>query len=269
MKTERDIGAMISFEPQDRNKKIYPLKVDAGFFNGQGLTGNGEYDSFKDFIAHASFRRTEIKKNFFLSGGISYLNGGFSNESKYFYRTSENPIGDYVFIADTSLNNVGKKSPRIYYGADLQFSWENAIGRTELRGEYISGTQSATYKTSITPAILPVNKSLEPDSIFIRSFNGAYFYLLQTFLKKHQLFVKYDWYDPNVKVKGREITASKNFGPADLRYNTIGAGYIFYMNDNLKFVLYYDHPMNEKSGIEGYTRDISDDTYTIRIQFRF
>ena len=81
--------------------------------------------------------------------------------------------------------------------------------------------------------------------------------------------MKYDWYDPNIKVKGSEITASKNFGPADLRYNTIGAGYIYYINDNLKLVLYYDHPVNESSGIEGYTSDLRDDTYTIRIQFRF
>ena len=269
MKTERDIGAMISFEPQDRNKKIYPLKIDAGMFNGQGLAGFGEYDSYKDFITHASFRRTEITKNFFLSGGISYLNGGFSNGSKYFYKTVENPNGDYVFIADTSVNNIGGKSPRIYYGADLQLAWDNIIGRTELRGEFITGTQSATYKTSITPGIPPVTVSLEPDSVFIRSFNGAYFYLLQTFLKKHQVFVKYDWYDPNTKVKGKEITASKNFGPADIRYNTIGAGYIFYMNDNLKFVFYYDHPINEKSAINGYSKDLRDDTYTLRMQFRF
>ncbi len=90
--------------------------------------------------------------------------------------------------------------------------WENDLGRSELRGEYIAGTQSATYNTSATPGFPPVNKTLTADSIFVRNFNGAYFYLLQTFLKKHQLFVKFDWYDPNTIVKGKEITASKNFG---------------------------------------------------------
>ena len=76
-------------------------------------------------------------------------------------------------------------------------------------------------------------------------------------------------YDPNIKIKGREITAAKNFGPADIRYDTFGAGYIYYMNDNLKFVFYYDHPVNEKTSLKGYTKDLNDDTYTIRIQFRF
>ncbi len=41
------------------------------------------------------------------------------------------------------------------------------------------------------------------------------------------------------------------------------------MNDNLKFVLYYDHPVNEESGIDGYIKDLQDDTFTIRVQFRF
>jgi hypothetical protein len=269
MKTERDIGFMISFEPQDKSKKIYPLKVDAGFFNGQGLAGSGEFDSFKDFITRASIRKTKIAKNLYLSGGISYLNGGFANGSEIFYRTAETPGGDYVFVPDKSAQNIGKKSPRIYYGADIQLSWENSVGKTELRGEFISGTQSATYNTSVTPGIPPVNKALDADSIFIRNFNGAYFYLNQTFLKKHQIFLKYDWYDPNIKIKGSEITASANFGPSDVRYDTFGAGYIFYLNDNLKFVLYYDHPLNEKSGIKGLTADQTDDTYTFRVQFRF
>ena len=269
MKTERDLGFMVSFEPQDRRKKIYPLKVDAGLFNGQGLTGPGEYDSFKDFIIRASLRRSEIAHNLYLSGGLSYLNGGFMNGSETFYRTSGIPGGGWVFTADRSAENVGKKSPRIYSGADIQLTWENNLGRTNLRGEYIFGTQSATYNTSATPGLPPVNISLNPDSIFIRDFNGAYFYLIHTFLKRHQFFIKYDWYDPNVKVKGSEITASNNFGPADVRYDTFGAGYTFYMNDNLKFVLYYDHPVNEKSGIQGLADDLHDDTYTFRMQFRF
>jgi hypothetical protein len=269
MKTERDIGAMLSFEPQDIRKKIFPLKIDAGLFNGQGLTGIGEYDSFKDFITRVSIRRKEIAKKLYLSSGISYLYGGFRNASPTFYRTSENTNGDYVFVADSSVNNIGKKSPRIYYGADIQLLWENALGRAELRGEYITGIQSATYNTSVTPGIPPINKSLKADSIFIRNFSGTYFYLLQTFLKKHQFFLKFDWYDPNTLVKGQEITASKNFSTADVRYDTFGAGYIFYMNDNLKFVLYYDHPVNEESGLKGYTKDLRDDTYTMRVQFRF
>lgn len=269
MKTERDIGAMISFEPQDKSCKLYPLKIDAGLFNGQGLAGFGEFDSFKDFIARASLRRTKIANKLYLSGGISYLNGGFVNGSETFYKTIENPNGGNSFAPDSSAANIGEKSPRIYYGGDMQLSFENAIGRTELRGEFIVGTQSSTNNTSVTPAIPPLNSNFKPDYIYIRNFNGGYFYLLQTFLKKHQVFLKYDWYDPNKKVSGKEISSAGNFSAADIRYDTFGAGYIFYPNDNLKIVLYYDHPVNEKSGIQNYSMDLNDDTYTVRVQFRF
>jgi hypothetical protein len=269
MKTERDIGAMISFEPQDKRKKIYPLKVDAGIFNGQGLAGPEDYDSFKDFIARASIRRTKIAKNLYASGGISYLNGGFRNGSAIFYNLKRNLDGEYLFTADSSVNNTGKKSPRIYYGADFQLLFENVLGKTELRAEYIKGTQSSLYGSSATPATAPVNNYLQPQAIYIRSFDGAYFYLLQTILKKHQIFVKYDWYDPNVRIKTSDITDLRKFSPAEIRYKTFGTGYIFYIYENLKLVLYYDHPINESTGLQGYSSDLRDDTYTFRMQFRF
>ncbi len=269
MNTERDLGAMLSFEPQNKSSRLYPLKLDAGLFNGQGLTGAGEYDSFKDFITRASLRRTMIANKIYLSGGISYLNGGFVNGAAKYYKMVENPSGGNSFISDSSASNIGKKSPRIYYGGDIQLSWENTIGRTELRGEFIAGTQSSTYSTSATPAYLLVNNSQKTDYVYIRNFNGAYFYLLQTFLKKHQVFLKYDWYDPNTMISGKDITAVNNFGNADIRYNTFGAGYIFYANDNLKIVLYYDHPVNEKTAIMKYSDDLADNTYTVRVQFRF
>jgi len=270
MNTERDIGAMVSFEPQDKKSKWYPLKIDAGIFNGQGLTGPVEYDKFKDFISRISYRKTEVLKNLFLSGSVSFLSGGFRNGSKYNYTAVTNTSGEVIMQPDTSANNIEKKAPRIYYGADMQLSFENPLGKTELRGEYMFGKQSATYATSVTPGTPPLNKDGKADSIFTRNFNGAYFYLLHTFLKKHQIFFKYDWYDPNTKVSGSHINPSQGFSTADIRYDTFGCGYILYLNENVKIVFYFEHPMNEKtSNICGYTRDRKDDTYTCRVQFRF
>src|SRR5258708_23941560 len=39
MPGERDLGVMFSFEPQKKENKLYHLKLDAGFFNGQGASG--------------------------------------------------------------------------------------------------------------------------------------------------------------------------------------------------------------------------------------
>ena len=57
---------------------------------------------------------------------------------------------------------------------------------------------------------------------------------------QHQLLVKFDWYDPNNKVKGNEIGApGSNFSAANIRYNTLGVGYLYYISENIKLVLYY------------------------------
>ena len=51
MPGERDIGVMFSFEPQKKDHKLYKVKLDAGFFNGQGSAGTTDFDSYKDFIS--------------------------------------------------------------------------------------------------------------------------------------------------------------------------------------------------------------------------
>src|SRR3989339_474165 len=256
MNGERDLGSMISFEPQDKNSKWYKLKVDAGFFNGQGLTGKADFDKYKDFVSRISLRKTEIYNNLFLTGGVSYLNGGFRNGSRYNHTTMKNDSGYFIMFADTSVSNIEKKAPRVYYGADIQLAYESGLGKTEIRAEYIFGTQSATLHSSVTPGTPPLMSNSHPDSIYSRNFDGAYFYLLHTFKKKHQIVFKYDWYDPNVKIAGSSLLASNGFGNGDIRYDTFGCGYIFYYNNHLKVVLYYDHPMNEISGMSGFSKDL-------------
>ncbi len=58
-------------------------------------------------------------------------------------------------------------------------------------------------------------------------------------------------------------------GKADLRYNTLGVGYIYMANESLKFVFYYEFVRNEKSALTGYESDVSDDVFTARVQYNF
>ena len=130
------------------------------------------------------------------------MNGGFLQNTKYIYNSGSNGFGK-TFIVDSSVTNAGKIAPRKYYGADMQIKIKNKTGIfTELRAEYMTGKQTATASNSETPAALLTGN----EGYFIRKFNGAYFYLLQNiFNAHHQLGVKYDWYDPNVKVKKDDI----------------------------------------------------------------
>jgi hypothetical protein len=170
-------------------------------------------------------------------------------------------------VVDSSLSNVGEKSPRKYYGADLQLKFRNRKGFTELRGEYLAGTQTGTAVNSETPVALVTGN----DGFHIRQFNGAYFYFLQNlFSTHHQLLVKYDWYDPNSKVKGNEIGApGSNLSATNIKYSTLGVGYINYLTENIKLVLYYAMVKNEKTQLTGYTGDLKDNVLTCRLQFRF
>ena len=53
--------------------------------------------------------------------------------------------------------------------------------------------------------------------------------------------IKYDWYDPNISVSANDINIpGSNLSAADIKFSTLGLGYIHYINENLKLVLWYD-----------------------------
>jgi hypothetical protein len=266
MKGERDLGAMVTFDSRIKVKGLNHLKIDLGMFNGQGINATGEFDNTKDIIGRISLKPVQLSKQVTLSGSTSILYGGLENNTKYKYTTAD-VAGVKKDIIDSSVTNLGETAPRRYYGADAQLKIKNKVGFTELRGEFIGGTQTGTGTSSETPLALLTGF----DGFHTRNFNGAYFYLLQNlFSTKHQVVVKYDWYDPNTKVSGDDIgKAGSNLTAADIKYNTLGFGYINYLTPNVKAVFYYSKVMNEKTNLTGFTEDAKDDVFTFRLQFRF
>lgn len=265
MKTERDMGMMISFDPRIGKHKFKYLKIDAGLFNGQGLATTRDYDSHKDFIMRVAHKPRFVGKRIELSGAVSYLNGGILQNTPYVHQTKEEN-GVKLFVVDSSINNKGKIAPRDYHGADAQIKLHRKAGITELRMEYTGGKHTSSNITTETP----IRLFTDNEGYYVRKFNGGFFYLLHNiFNKQHQLILKYDWYDPNTTVKGKEIGNSNNFTAADVRFNTFGAGYVYYVNDHLKLTAWYDHVRNEITSLPGLTEDIKDDVFTLRFQFDF
>jgi hypothetical protein len=260
MKTERDLGAMVSFIPQRKDHPLKQLQIDLGVFNGEGLAGPVEFDSNKDIIGRIQWKRQPLSKNVFLSLGASYLNGGIRQNNKIINRMTGKTL-DFTAVNDSL--SIGSRAPRTYIGADAQLKIENHFGNTELRAEFIAGTQTGTAATSETPGVAI------SDPLFIRPFNGAYLYLLQNIGRKHQLGIKYDWYDPNTNVQSSDLKSATKLSVADLKYTTLGMGYIFYMNENLKWVFWYDIIKNEKTQWTGFTEDLKDNLFTIRAQYKF
>jgi|694.fasta_scaffold35313_2 hypothetical protein len=266
MKSERDLGAMVSFDPRRNIPGLNKVKLDLAVFNGQGINATGDFDNSKDLVIRLSSKPIKISKATQLTFGASTLQGGLMQNTKYKYYTGS-INGIKTTLVDTSAQNLWADAPRKYYGVDVQVKIKNKVGFTELRAELAGGQQSASANNSETPVTLLSGT----DGLHVRNFNGAYFYYVQTlFTLKHQLVVKYDWYDPNTKVTGKEIGAQgSNFSAANIKYTTLGMGYVNNMTENIKLVVYYAKVWNETTQLNGYISDIKDNVLTLRMQFRF
>jgi len=266
MKTERDLGAMLTFEPRNKKSKVKFLKIDLGVFNGPGLSSLTDYDSHKDMIGRISIKPQPLSKKITLGASGSVYFGGLTQNTKYIY-TTQTIANIKNFVVDSATLNIGEIAPRHYYGFDAQLKIKNKVGFTELRGEFIAGKQTASATSSETPGALYTGT----EGYYTRKFNGAYFYFLQHLgSTHHQIGIKYDWYDPNTTVKTADIgRAGSNLNAADIKFSTLGFGYIYYINENAKLVFWYDIITNEKTSLSGYTSNVKDNMFTFRIQFKF
>lgn len=266
LKGERDLGVMISLDARKRIRFLDVLKIDAGFFNGPGTGVKSDIDNKKDFIGRISLKPIPVTREISLGASVSAVLGGVQNNTPYVFSTVlQNGISRQV--KDSSIQNLGSYCPRKYIGADVQLKIKNRNGNTELRAEWVQGIQPGTAFSSATPEALLTGN----DGFYKRNFKGAYFYFLQNiFSQKHQLVIKYDFYDPNTRVSGKEIgRLGAGFTLADIKYNTLGFGYNYYFSENVKLMLYYASVKNESSSLPGFTRDVSDNVLTTRLQFKF
>ncbi len=266
MKVERDLGAMISLDSRNPQAKLRFLKIDFGVFNGQGLNGPGEFDQYKDIIGRIALKPYPISKKVTVSAGFSYLNGGILQSNRYRYKLERTGAGE-SFVVDSSADNIGTKNPRKYYGFDGQIKFKHPWGFTELRGEYWWGTQTASLASSETPGLLLG----ATEGYYIRPFNGAFIYFLQNIVNTHhQVVFKLDWFDPNSRVAGKEIgKAGTSVNATNIKYTTYGMGYNYYINENVKLMLWYHFINNESTNLAGYTGDLADNIFTCRLQYRF
>ena len=72
-----------------------------------------------------------------------------------------------------------------------------------------------------------------------------------------------------VEVAGSQVDAAKGMSVADIKYNTFGFGGVYYANPHMKFFVWYDMVTNEATAIKGYTKDVKDNVFTLRVQYTF
>ncbi len=227
---ERAIGAKLEIAPPS-----IPLKVQLALFNGNdGLTindatntninpTNKDYDNGKDFMGRATYG--------FKLGNV----GGLTIGANAYYGTmkaSSKTTLKSDYTKDASVI-IGSNLNRNWFGAELQL-YLDLLGGLAIKGEYLAGTNSYTgaYGTSSTTGATAY--SLHNDTLtmtttttaattdrpnIIKNFQGYYVYLVKNIGKRHQIAVRYDYYDPNTKLKGTDIASLDSKGNPVFGYN--------------------------------------------------
>lgn len=277
---ERDLGAMITIQPP-KSSPLNILKLETGFYNGNGTTSatndGSEWDAKKDWISHLTIAKTFRNETIGLGCGVSFYDGGVRQGNKYVYTAGTLPDNTKGYLLDSTASNKFAYANRQYIGADAQLNLDLPIGLMTLRGEYIQGKQpggassSASATTDPIPTIPADPNLVSAYHTYNRTFNGAYLYFVWGILQsKHQVIVKYDWFDPNTKVQGDEINSAKKHSGADVKYSTLGLGWAYRWDNNVKLTAYYDLVKNETSAnLASINKDLKDNVFTLRLQFRF
>lgn len=253
---ERDLGVeLILKTPKDYY--LGDLMLSAGLFSGNGGQSK-ETDSGKDFIGHLSYTYKYDRMSFGLGASLYY--GGVrlaGNENQKVYKMSGKE-----FVEDKG-KKMGDYADRHYYGVDGQYSIASPLGFTNLRGEYLWGTQAGAMGNSKSPT------GAITSDIYSRNFSGYYLQLVQDIgTSKHSLVAKIDGYDPNTKLLKDEC---RTIG--DVAYNSYGFGWLFRANHNLRLMAYYEVTANEKVNNEWvdarYRKNVKDNLFTLRLQYKF
>lgn len=290
---ERAIGAKLEYNPIN-----VPVHVQLALLNGaDGLsinnasgtnlnsTENKDFDNGKDLMVRAYYNLS--LGNF---GGLDFGAHGYWGSLKS--NALKTLSSDYSTIKDA---NVGDAVKRNWIGGEFQL-FADVWGGLSIKGEYIAGKNAsigyspiaASGTTATTPGV----------ANFQNNFSGYYVYLIKNLGKKNQFALRYDYYDPNTDISGKEVSIAKYTssdvttlksrvsGKSDLATGTISLALHHYFDDNLRISLNYDIVKNEKVGTanavtESYTNNdgtkgtldyskvVNQNVLTLRIQAKF
>jgi len=284
---ERAIGAKLEFNPLTA-----PIHMQLAVFNGaDGLTINNsagtnlnsnenkDYDNYKDVMARITYNLS--LGNF---GGLDFgAHGYFGVLKSYAIKTLSS---DYSTIKDIKFGDPLKRN---WVGGEFQL-FADLMGGLSLKGEYIAGKNATVGYSPATGVAGMAN--------FQNKFTGYYLYLIKNLGKKNQFAFRYDYYDPNTDITGKDVAVkgfttsdaatlrSKMSGKSDLATATLGFAFHHYFDDNLRITFGYEIVQNEKVGTAGKVVDnyttasgtagtldwsnaINQNVFTLRIQAKF
>ena len=292
---EYALGAKLEYNPENT-----PVHVQLALLNGNdGLTisnnagtnlnsnENKDFDNYKDVMIRATYNLS--------LGSFGGLDFGASG---YFGSLKSNALktlsSDYTTIKDV---NVGDAVQRNWFGGEFQL-FADVLGGMSLKGEYLAGKNASIGYSPV--AASGSTAAIPGVANFQNKFSGYYLYWIKNLGKKNQFSFRYDYYDPNTDITGKDVTIAKYTsadattlknrvsGKSDLATTTFGFALHHYFDDNIRISLNYDIVNNEKVSAAGlltenytkadgtvvkngldYSKNVNNNVLTFRIQAKF
>lgn len=292
---ERAIGAKLEYNPVN-----VPFHFQVAVLNGpDGLTvannaganlntnENRDFDNYKDLMVRATYN---LKLGNF--GGLDFGAHGYYGSLKS--NALQTLSSDYSTLENVNFGDAVKRN---WAGAEFQL-YADILGGLSLKGEYIAGKNASIGYSPV--AAVGTTAAIPGVANFQNNFEGYYLYFIKNLGKKNQLAVRYDSYDPNTDIQGKDVTIAKftpadattlkgrTSGKSDLATTTWALALHHYFDDNLRITLNYDIVQNEKVGAEGlltedytkadgtkvakgidYGKVVNNNLLTLRIQAKF
>jgi len=260
---ERAIGLKLEAAPG-----ALPLKFQLAVLNGndnlviKDAAGtdinvkNKDFDNFKDLMGRLTY---QLKLGSF--GSLDLGANGYLG----FLKATNDTVLDSKYQVDRTIA-IGKPLHRNWFGAKLRF-YADVLGGLALKSEFMMGQNASASIPNIE-----------------REFMGYYVYLIKNAGRRNQFALRWDYYDPNTKLGGKEIgssTGTYKSGLDDLAYSDLTVAWNYYFSDNIRFQLAYDYPINEKADISksytvngekvinDYNEVFPQSTVTARVQVKF
>jgi hypothetical protein len=292
---ERAIGAKLEFNPV-----TLPLHVQLALLNGaDGITVNSasgtnlnptenkDFDNYKDIMVRATYN---LQLGSF--GGLDFGAHGYFGSLKSL--ATQTLSSDYTTIKDVNFGDAVKRN---WVGGEFQL-FADVLGGLSVKGEYIAGKNASIGYSPV--AASGTTAAVPGVANFQNNFAGYYLYFIKNLGKKNQFAFRYDYYDPNTDITGKDVTVkkftpadativkSKTSGKSDLATTTFSLALHHYFDDNLRISLDYDIVQNEKVGTAGaltedykkadgttvakgldYSKVVNNNLLTLRIQAKF
>jgi hypothetical protein len=250
---------------------------------------NTDFDNYKDFMGRVTYAFKLGHWGGLTIGAHTYIGQIKANSldvlnSDYSYDKTLSSVGKGIpknwygfeaqFYADL-LGGLTIKGEYIF-GVNSTPGFNGSVKYTTNSSAIINDTLNLTTTTNTSVYKIPA---------ISRNFNGYYIYVIKNVGKRNQIAVRYDFYNPNTDLSADQIGTAKydakvadvvkndksytgadpvvstnnqsktttvnklTSGTADIPYGTWTFAYTYFFDENIKFMIGYEIPMNKKVGI--------------------